>query len=316
MARPTKDIAKAIKAGQARAKAALAKRKNQLRKREMALARPSEPSRRRAPVVSAIPARLQMAAGSLGNNGTLVAEGDSWFDYPGNDVLSMLEDEHAYDVEAVAHRGDRVEGMAYDDGQLLDFSRRLEKVIRKGITPAAILLSGGGNDIAGEEFEMLLDHKGSMKPGLNKLVVEGILQQRILLSYTTIISAVTKICQERVGRPIRILVHGYDHPIPDGRGYLGGFWILPGPWLRPGFYKKGYRDLRENTRIIGGLIDQFNDMIASLPTITGFGHVRYVNLRGCLSAPNYKDVWDNELHPTERGFSLVADRFAAAITQP
>src|SRR5262249_8198322 len=45
--------------------------------------------------------------------GLLVAEGDSWFDYPLHDVLTMLEDEHGFDVESVAHRGDTVEDMAY-----------------------------------------------------------------------------------------------------------------------------------------------------------------------------------------------------------
>ena len=48
----------------------------------------------------------------------LVAEGDSWFDYPWQDVLRMLEDRHGYDVESVAHKGDRIEDMAYSGGQL------------------------------------------------------------------------------------------------------------------------------------------------------------------------------------------------------
>ena len=61
----------------------------------------------------------------------------------------MLEDEHGFDVESVAHKGDRVEDMAFSPGQLDEFSRRLEKVLRGGVVPRAILLSGGGNDLAG-----------------------------------------------------------------------------------------------------------------------------------------------------------------------
>ena len=64
--------------------------------------------------------------------GLLVAEGDSWFDYPFNDVLSMLEDEHGFDVESVAHKGDTVEDMAYSGGQFDDFARLLEKLLRQG----------------------------------------------------------------------------------------------------------------------------------------------------------------------------------------
>jgi hypothetical protein len=51
--------------------------------------------------------------------------------------------------------------------------------------------------------------------------------------------------------------------------------------------------------------------VAALPA---FGHVRYLDLRGTLSnGATYKTWWANELHPTERGFASVADRFASAI---
>ena len=53
------------------------------------LARPGARLPRRAPI------EMQTA-------GVLVAEGDSWFDYPFTDVLSELEDRHGYDVESVA----------------------------------------------------------------------------------------------------------------------------------------------------------------------------------------------------------------------
>ena len=116
----------------------------------------------------------------------LVAEGDSWFDYPLHDILSMLEDEHGYDVESVAHKGDRVEEMAYADGQLVEFSRRIEKLLRNRKVPKAILLSGGGNDIAGDEFGMLLNHAVSPIPGLNESIVAGVIDQRIRTAYNTI----------------------------------------------------------------------------------------------------------------------------------
>lgn len=81
--------------------------------------------------------------------GVLVAEGDSWFDYPLHDVLKILEDHHGYDVESVAHKGDPIEEMAYGGNQLEDLTRRLEKVLARGIVPRALLVSGGGNDVAG-----------------------------------------------------------------------------------------------------------------------------------------------------------------------
>ena len=90
---------------------------------------------------------LVRAAGGAARTGVVVAEGDSWFDYPWHEVLRMLEDQHGYDVESVAHRGDTVESMAYT-GQLEEFARVIEKLLRQNTIPNVILLSGGGNDIA------------------------------------------------------------------------------------------------------------------------------------------------------------------------
>jgi len=247
--------------------------------------------------------------------GVLVAEGDSWFDYPFHDVLEELEDRHAYDVESVAHKGDAIETMAYGGNQLEEFTRRIEKVVRRGVTPKAILLSGGGNDVAGPEFGMLLNHARSAIAGLNDRVVTGVIDERIRSAYITILSAVTRLCQEKAGHVIPILVHGYDFPVPDGRGFLGGFGPLPGPWLEPGFREKGFEDLQRRIALAHELIERFNRMVEQLPTIAGLQHVHYVNLRNTLRTDDqYKDWWANELHPTERGFHAVAERFQAVLT--
>lgn len=254
---------------------------------------------------------MGLLGGAMENNGVLVAEGDSWFDYPLHDVLSCLEDEHGYDVESVAHKGDRVENMAYAEGQLIDLSRRIEKLIRQGVIPKAILLSGGGNDIAGDEFGMLLDHKKSLTSGLNDKVVEGVME-RISHAYTTIIQSVMELCKESLGKEIPILVHGYDYPIPDGRGFMGGWGPLPGPWLEPGFREKGFEDIAERSKIMVSLIDKFNDAIQDVASLTKFaGNVIYVDLRQTLG----KKDWANELHPTEDGFSMVTNKFASALNE-
>jgi hypothetical protein len=223
----------------------------------------------------------------------------------------MLETEHGYDVESVAHWGDPIEAMAYSGGQLAEFTTTIEKLLRRGIVPAAILLSGGGNDIAGDAFSMLLDHAASPRAGLNDQVLAGVIDQRIRDAYLAILSAVTAICAARTGQSIPIVIHGYDYAVPDGRGLLGGFGPLPGPWLQPGFHDKGFADLAANTAMIRTVMDRFNTMLAAIPSLPGLGHVRYLDLRGTLSAAaNYKTWWANELHPTERGFAAVADKFA------
>lgn len=269
---------------------------------------------------------LRDAVGRTPPVGLLVAEGDSWFDYPFHDVLSLLEDAYGYDVRSVAHRGDRVEDMAFggrrehpDDpgAQLVELTRLLEKLLREGHVPHAILLSGGGNDVAGGVFEMLLEHKHSPEPGLNPGVVEGVVDRRLRLAYATLLAAVTRTCELRTGAPVPILVHGYDYPVPDGRGYLGGWGPLPGPWLDPGFRQKGYEALGERAGLVRGLIDRFNAMLAQLPALPGFGHVRHVDLRGTLAVPDvpYERLWENELHPTRAGFERVCAKLAGVLAE-
>jgi hypothetical protein len=251
----------------------------------------------------------------FGTAGTLVAEGDSWFDYPWYDVLRLLEDDHGFEVESVAHKGDRIEEMAYSGGQLEEFARHLEKLLRRKVIPRAVLLSGGGNDVAGREFGMLLNHarSGGIR-GLNDQVVAGIIDERIRFAYVTILSAVNRVCEERIQRRLPILVHGYDHPVPDGRGFLGGWWVLPGPWLEPGFREKGYDRLEERISLAGDLIDRFNDMLAGVVELPELSNVVYLDLRGTLSTgDDYQDWWGNELHPTADGFERVANRFAGAV---
>ena len=308
-----KKIRQAMKTGRQQADDVLKFRAKELRRRTHAVKRQMA-AVRVARVPAPIAPKLVRAAGGPGSAGVLVAEGDSWFDYPLNDILRLLEDHHGYDVESVAHKGDRVEDMAYGPGQFEEFSRRLEKLLRQNVVPKAILLSGGGNDIAGEEFGMLINHSLSPVAGLNEQVLSGVIDERIKFAYVTILSAITRICEQRLNAPIKILTHGYDYPVPDGRGFLGGWWFLPGPWLEPGFRQKGYDDLAVRVALAKRLIDRFNDMLKAIVALPEFAHVKHIDLRNTLSTgSNYKRDWANELHPTFAGFQRVTDRFAAAI---
>lgn len=296
----------AMDLGRQHAEAAVAHRDRAARMRAAALRRLAPAPRRPGGAE-----RLERIATA----GVLLAEGDSWFDYPLADVLQLLEDAHGYDVESVARRGDRVEDMAYGAGQLDAFTRLLEKLLRRGVVPRAILLSGGGNDVAGDGLPMLLNHARSTTRGFSPDVLRGVIDDRLQLAYVTILSAVTSVCERRIGRKLPILVHGYDYPVPDGRGFLGGFWLLPGPWLEPGFRAKGYDDRAERIRLCAQLIDRFNEMLARVAALPGLDHVRHVDLRRTLSSDpaRYRKDWANELHPTDRGWQLIAARFRKAL---
>ena len=98
--------------------------------------------------------------------------------------------------------------------------------------------------------------------------------------------------------------------MPDGRGFLGGWGPLPGPWFEPGFREKGYDNLDERVAIARDLIDRFYTMLAAVVAMPAFAHVQLVDLRDTLSTDlgndRYKAWWGNELHPTQQGFSKVA----------
>jgi hypothetical protein len=71
--------------------------------------------------------------------------------------------------------------------------------------------------------------------------------------------------------------------------------------------------------VLRDLIDRYNVMLASLVrdlAASGLSHVRYMDLRGTLSAAlpsGYKADWANELHPTKPGYAKVTAKIAAAL---
>lgn len=310
LARTEVNLRAAMAGGRSAAEEVIVFRAKQLRKR--AAIEKNLPARRGGLGAPArVPTKAQALFGKTKSVGVLIAEGDSWFDYPMQDVLRLLEDDHLFDVESVAHKGDCVEDMAHSKGQFEEFARRLEKLLRDAKVPRAILLSGGGNDIAGDEFAILLNHATSTLPPLNEDIVRGVVDVRLKEAYASILSGLTAIAKSYLGRPIPIVTHGYDYPIPDGRGFLGGWWQLPGPWLKPGFQRKGHDDLAKNTLVIVQLIDRFNAMLAAMSALPEFAHVHYLDLRGTLKHDaTYKKHWANELHPNATGFDLVTKKFA------
>jgi len=229
-----------------------------------------------------------------------------------HDVLERLEEKFGFRVESVAHQGDSVESMAYDPAQGAALARVLQRLKDDGKTPRAILLSGGGNDLAGEQFGMLINHVNSGLPVLNTQIVNGVINERLMFAYGCLIGRINQMTQMLFPNPVPIVIHGYAHAVPDGRGFLGGFWFLPGPWLRPGFDQKGHTDLATNRDQVASLIDTLNAMLQSLPTFSNIENTTYLDLRGVLSntlPTQYANDWANELHPTPSGFEALAQKF-------
>ena len=243
----------------------------------------------------------------------IVAEGDSWFDYPGTDVLDVLRRDYRYRVWSVAHRGDTLESMAYNSGQYRRFAERLLEAKEDGKTPKAILLSGGGNDVSGGALSVFLDPRPD---GLNAMAVDWFIGTRLRNALSTLLVGINSIlAKEFKHHTVPLLVHGYAPPVPDGRGFWGGWVFLPGPWLRPSFDQKGYADRQRNIDLMSDLINRYNDMVKAVVNEQRDLGAKYVDLRDILSndVKRYRKDWRNELHPTPDGFRRIAKRFHEVI---
>jgi lysophospholipase L1-like esterase len=268
-------------------------------------------------MIASLGARASARAGVQAPRPLIVADGDSWFDYPFFDVLDALENGFGYEVETAAHAGDTLEGLAYGPGQFKGLVRLLERLRERQRPPSAVLLSAGGNDVAGPALSALLNDHASPDPGINRSILEGVIDQRLRDALITVISTVSELCRFHFDRVPPVLIHGYDYSVPDGRGYNGGGWLLPGPWLEPHFRARGYQALAQRLQPMRILADRFNAMAGGLAGGPGLGHVTYVDLRGTLTsdtfADRYKRSWANEMHPTRAGFEAVAARFDRAL---
>jgi deferrochelatase/peroxidase EfeB len=266
----------------------------------------------------------------LGSTKTqLAAIGDSWL-Y--NNVLwyclvSPL-DKRGYKLKSFASTGRRLAEMA--SPTLLNQVKSY--LANAGAnSPKALLIGGGGNDVYYEApsttnppgppkpsplYDMLVD---APQPGQDPLIEDKIkrfIDVDLFGYYTTIVDTL------KVATPVPILIHAYDHPIPDGRGILG----KSGPWLQPVFAQRHIDistpdGLKLGTDVMRVLINRLNKMVATVATANP-GRVYHVDLTGTLAKDygdiaNYKLDWENELHPTARhlfdppgvrtpGFDLLA----------
>lgn len=244
----------------------------------------------------------------------VLADGDSWFDYPlGKDVLDYLNNYFKHPVTKLSKAGSTLNELVYGPDELFrrDPSQgktRLTRVVEKLREQPfdAFLFSGGGNDIAGDEFFSFVNHAESTLANPNKEVLDGVVHGTFRKAYEDLIDV---LLTEKPNLPI--FVHGYDFPWPDGRGAIA--LGIVGPWFDGTFRKKGFpivnKDdepgLKRRRAVLDEFIRAFNVMLDNIET-KYMGHVFKVDLLGTLK--NHSD-WANELHPTNEGFAAVALKF-------
>ncbi len=240
---------------------------------------------------------------------TLIAEGDSWFDYlPGTDVIDCLRHNHNYIIENYSKAGDTLENMIYGTRINRRFERvspSIEQVLRRlgELKPKVFLFSGGGNDVAGDEFESYLNHKESGLPVLRDQYVNDMLNQVFLKYLEDLIEKVAAVSPHT-----HIITHGYGRTAPTGIGVDVLWFSFVGPWLRPALARKGIFGTVEQRKAVFTLIDKYNAMLAVLDQ--KYLKFHHVDLRDMIDPDR---DWVNELHLRNSGFAQVAQRIHRAI---
>jgi hypothetical protein len=244
------------------------------------------------------------AAPAPGGPLRILAEGDSWFDYPvpffGGGLVPRLEQRLGVPILNLAKAGDESRYMlGVEQRQLI--AQQFRNGAPDGNPWELMLFSGGGNDIVADPLALWLrDFSAGVPPAqllngprfasalaLVRAAYEDLIEIRNLLSPQT-----------------HLVFHAYDFVLPDGRGICH-----LGPWLKPAFDLRGFPgDLVASGQVVREMLQQFAAMLGALATQP---RVTFINAQGTL-AP-VKASWHNEMHPSKGGFNQIANIFHAGI---
>ncbi|MGA3846292.1 SGNH/GDSL hydrolase family protein [Ralstonia nicotianae] len=236
----------------------------------------------------------------------LIAVGDSWFDYPfpvpqfeQSDIVAHLQrlPSRAPLILSLAHHGNAIEDML-GTKKLDEFTTQLQDQ-RNGQFDA-ILFSGGGNDLVGNQFRLWLNDcaacGGNAAQGLNQTRVNAVLAV-VMAGYEDLIAV-----RNKVAPNLPIFVHSYDLAIPNNTSAP-----CAGPWLHPSLVDRGWTSIAQGQQIVATLLEQFAQRLNSLAvTTSSFFHIQ---TQRTLQASQ----WANELHPTPEGFAAITAKFVAAL---
>jgi hypothetical protein len=225
----------------------------------------------------------------------IISDGDSWFSFPIHaNTIDDLDDMAKRKISLLRLEKDGAKALQIVGGK--EKAKLAEYLHRYPVN--ALLFSGGGNDVVGEDLLPLLKQR---QPGMtwqqciNDMTagprIEGIRSVYLDLVHL-----------RNENRPdCKIYIHGYDWAIPSGRGAV--MWgIKVGPWMKPYLEQKGITDPGDQRAIIRELLRRFNEMLAG---IAQQPNVVRVETLGTLA----ETEWNDELHPSRTGFQKIAGKF-------
>jgi len=279
------------------------------------------------------------------NNGkkfkVILAEGDSWFNYPLilTDIIDRISMENDFAVYSLASGGDWLLNMLTARHYVEELSI---------LHPDVFLISGGGNDLvgsrrlaavidtlAGNEFhqnkwaeDLIKNAKTDIIPLNMDDFTEGVkylskdffaLVMFFYLQYSFLISGILN-----GGKfpNIQIITQGYDYPIPSYN--KGSFrllhWYVPfvrnflghGSLLKTPLLIRGITNPELQRKILYAMIYLFNEMMIQVGYLfneTFPGQVFHIDSRGSVG----NNGWTDELHPLPKHFIKTGEVFVHCI---
>lgn len=231
----------------------------------------------------------------------VMAEGDSWFDYPfpmfHGGIIDRLQKLLGVPILNMAHAGDEARAMLG-----VDQRKRLVKTLKQGCPAGGpwevLLFSGGGNDIVDNPMALWVrDWKAGASA--KDLIHQPRFDAALALVHAAYEDLIT--LRDQLSVDTHLFFQCYDFAIPDGRPVC-----FSGPWLKPTFDLRGFpQDRIAAFAVVKEMLSQFAAMLNSLTTHAG---VAVIPTQNTLPL-NQIRAWHNELHPSKDGFDSFAALF-------
>ena len=293
----------------------------------------------------------EMDAGHREREGAVVvlAEGDSWFQFPKlfvvrpvRDLVYYLLRDPKYAVKTLAAGGDWLAAIVDEDEVVGEIA---------AVRPDVLLLSGGGNDLVGGYDEatrtgglrtMLADvpHDPAALPDplarLLRCRENAPTAQLDLARYRNGLRFVGEAYLDFLNKYFLVYFHlawqlhhdddlaellvvtqGYDYVLPNGEP-RGGIVqrivnriVGNGKWLYRPLVDLGIGSERDRRDVLYAMLYEFNEMLITLARYSGFPRLFHLDVRGFAEAED----WFDELHLVSEKNRVLARNYQGLMTQ-
>lgn len=264
----------------------------------------------------------------------IYAEGDSWFQFPYfiKDIIDWLNKKKEYLLYSEAAGGDWLTNIIYEGQYIPTLS------VYK---PRFFLISGGGNDLAGNNRLAMMVQRNYNQPKYSNSseLSDPFLSQEqkdlIILAqphitkefyaFIWIMKAQYALLFSRLYSPdstqkdLISITQGYDYAIPETKHSfsiryplkpLVNYYLDNGQWLFRPLMIKGIREKDLQRALIMACIYEFNQMFISLAQDPRFKNVFHIDCRGLATK---EEDWYDEMHYKSHVFKKVADAYNYVI---